>query len=563
MVEIPRSGRSRRSTGFGWFTLSAAVVSVIGTVALVGSAARSIFLAQEDITTIIAGGDFDDLPALLRGNVAAATTSSVRNVPRREKPPRQCEMPQDWFTKQDLTATREPGYTLRNEYVSPYKRRRGFLNDREMRAAEVAWHYFETYTQDSTGLANSVGNYPSTTLWDTASYIAGAVAAYELCLIEKPDFDRRMTQLLTTIKGLDLFRGELPNKVYHTKTGNKVDYSNKPGEIGYSALDIGRLLVWLRILKNRYTYLGNTVDAVLLKWDFSRVIDDEGLLYGASIDKETGETVYNQEGRLGYEEYAAKGFALWGFRPVLAHRAEPFLTASMMGVPVPYDGRDPRIFHSQNYVVTESYLQDGLELGFDLPHDDSTPEWLHSDGWRAEFADRIYRVQEARWRKTGFMTARSEHNVKGPPYFTYDTIFSDGYSWNTVTPRGDYVPDHAAVAAKAALGLWALWDTEYTDVLYDAIIELYDPENGMYEGLYERGQGRVEIFTANNNGIILTSLLHKVQGTILTPYTGNTEVWYTAYRDQDLREKRRYPDPPLEEDWLPALRHTFHRGNDF
>jgi hypothetical protein len=437
------------------------------------------------------------------------------------------------------------------------------LNERELRAAKVAWHYFDKYTQETTGLANSVGNYPSTTMWDTASYVAASVAAYELCLIEKPEFDRRMTQLFTTIKGFDLFRKEMPNKVYHTKTGEKVDYTNKPGEIGFSALDIGRLLVWMRIVKNRYPHLSNTIDSVLLKWDFANIIDAEGLLFGTYIDKETGETVYAQEGRLGYEEYAAKGFALWGFEPRLAHRAEPFLTASIFGVQVPYDGRDPRVFHSQNYVVTESYLQDGLELGFDLPQDDSTPDWLHSDGWRAEFADRIYQVQENRWRQTGFMTARSEHNVKGPPYFTYDTIFSDGYPWNTVTPRGDYVPDHAAVASKAALGMWAMWETPYTDVLYEAIIELYDPENGMFEGLYEQGQGRVVIYTANNNGIILTALLHKVQGKILTPYTGDTEVWYTAYRDQDIRVRRQYPDPPQEENWLPALRHSIQVQADF
>lgn len=556
MAEKSGTGRTRRNAGFGWGVWVATIVTVAIGAYLAATAARAIFLARDDIVPIYAGGDLDDLPALMRGNVPTETTSTVRKEMRREKPPRLCEMHPGYFDHLAPAPDIDVGYTRRNEYVRPYRARRGFLNDRELRAAKVAWHYFELYTQETTGLANSVGNYPSTTMWDTASYIAGAVAAYELCLIEKPEFDQRMTQLLTTIKGLDLFRNELPNKVYHTKTAAKVDYANKPGEIGFSALDIGRLLVWLRIVKNRYSYLGNTVDAVLLKWNFSNVIDKDGLLHGSRIDPETKETVYNQEGRLGYEEYAAKGYALWGFRPVLAHRAEPFLTASMLGVPVPYDGRDPRIFHSQNYVVTESYLQDGLELGFDLPHDDSSPDWLHSDGWRAEFADRIYAVQEARWRQTGFMTARSEHNVKGPPYFTYDTIFSDGYSWNTVTPRGDYVPDFAAVASKAALGMWALWDTDYTDVLYEAIIELYDPENGMYEGLYERGQGRVEIFTANNNGVILTALLHKVQGTILTPYTGNTEVWYTAFRDQSVRETRNYPDPPLESDWLPALRHS-------
>lgn len=563
-VRTKRKQTKRRSAWVGAVALFIAASLTMAATWSVGSSARSLFLAQkDDVDPIIAGSDLDDLPAMMRGNVPTITSAEFYNLPRRERPPRMCEMPEDYFDTLDLGIDQAAGYTNRNEYVRKYRPRRGFLNERELRAAKVAWHYFEKFTQESTGLANSVGNYPSTTLWDTASYIAGAVAAYELCLIEKPDFDRRMTRLLTTIKGLELFRNEMPNKVYHTKSGLKVDYTNKAGEIGFSALDIGRFLVWMRILKNRYSHLGNTIDAVLLKWDFSNTISEEGLLFGAFVDEETGETVYAQEGRLGYEEYAAKGFALWGFRPILAHRAEPFLTAAIFGISVPYDGRDPRVFHSQNYVVTESYLQDGLELGFDLPHDTHTPDWLHSDGWRAEFADRIYEVQENRWRRTGFMTARSEHNVKGPPYFTYDTIFSDGYPWNTVTPRGDYTPDHAAVAAKAALGLWALWDTEYTDVLYEAIIELYDPENGMYEGLYERGQGRVEIYTANNNGIILTSLLHKVQGTILTPYEGANEVWYTAFRDQDIREKRKYPDPPQREDWLPALRHSTQREEQY
>lgn len=555
------AGSAGRRPRAGAAILAAVMFAAVAGIALTGTAARQLFLHREpEIIPIIAGGELDRLPALMRGNVPVATTSLIRQEPKREVTPRLCELPADYFDRL-AEAERQvpaPGYTRRNEYVRPYRPRRGFLDERDMRIAKAAWHYFEKFTQETTGLANSVGNYPSTTMWDTAAYISGLVAAYELCLIEKPEFDRRITLLLKTMRELDLFRKELPNKVYNTKTGEKVDYTNKPGEVGFSALDIGRLLVWLRIVKNRYPYLGNSIDAILLKWDFSNVIDEEGLLYGAYVEKETNATVYAQEGRLGYEEYAAKGFALWGFRPVLAHRAEPFLTAEIFGVPVPYDGRDPRIFHSQNYVVTESYLQDGLELGFDLPHDDSSPPWLHTDGWRAEFADRIYKVQEERWRQTGFMTARSEHNVKGPPYFTYDTIFSDGYAWNTVTPRGDYVPDHAAVASKAALGMWALWQTDYTDVLYEAIADLYDPESGVYEGLYERGQGRVEIFTANNNGVILAALLFKVQGPILTPYRGETEVWFTAFRDQDVRQVRNYPDPPREEDWLPALRHSQH-----
>jgi hypothetical protein len=500
--------------------------------------------------------DADSLPTLLRGDLPEQTMSTDRKVAKITTPPRMCDMPKDYFEQLEAnTPEYAVGYNEANGFVRRYKPRRGFLNDREIQAARVAWGYFEKFTQEDTGLANSVGGYPSTTLWDTASYISGLVAAYELCLIEKPAFDKRILKLLTTFRKLKLFRNEMPNKVYHTKTGAQVDYTNKPGEIGFSALDIGRFMVWMRIIRNRYPYLSNTIDNMLLRWDYSNIIDKDGVMFGALIDKETKETVYAQEGRLGYEEYAAKGFALWGFKPYFAHRAEPFLTTNIFDVRVPYDGRDPRVFHSQNYVVTESYLLDGLELNWDMPHDDITNDRVHSDGWRAEFADRIYQVQHNRFEREGYMTARSEHNVKGPPYFTYDTIFSDGYPWNTVTPRGDYSPDHAAVATKAAFGLWALWDSYYTDILYEAIIELFDPDRGFYEGLYEGGNGHIEIQTANNNGILLASLLHKVQGRILTPGAGGSEVWYKRFRDRDTRIRKGLPDPPQKSDWLPAYRH--------
>jgi hypothetical protein len=554
--------QQRRQTPRSGFGLMAAATTVIVGLAFgAGSLAKSMFLYDEYNTDpIFAGSGSDEIPALMRGNLPQQTTSTEFGEAAHSLVPRHCELPKNYFSRLDRAKDTASGYTRRNEYIRKYRDRRGFLTEREMTAAKQAWHYFELFTQPDTGLANSVGNYPSTTMWDTASYIAGLVAAYELCIIEKTEFDKRAYKLLTTFRTLKLFRKEMPNKVYHTKTGAQVDYTNKPGEVGYSALDIGRFLVWMRILKNRYPYLGNSIDAVLLRWNFSKIIDADGLMVGASVHKETKQTVYLQEGRLGYEEYAAKGFALWGFKPKLAHRAEPYLTAGIFGVQVPYDGRDPRIFHSQNYVVTESYLHDGLEFGFDLPQDDSSPENVHSDGWRAEFADRIYEVQEQRHRNRGFLTARSEHNVKGPPYFTYDTIFSDGYPWNTVTPRGDYSPDHAAISSKAAIGMWSLWETEYTDRLFEAIIELYNPEAGFYEGLYERGQGKIEIYTANNNGVILAALLHKVQGKLLTPYSGGNEVWYTAYRDQDIRLRRHLPDPPQKSDWLPALRHPLQNG---
>ncbi|TDL90492.1 DUF3131 domain-containing protein [Meridianimarinicoccus aquatilis] len=440
----------------------------------------------------------------------------------------------------------EPISPTSDNLVGTHFGRHGPLTDREMAMAETAWQYFVKRFQPETGLVNAVGSYPSTTLWDTASYMSALVAARELGIIDKREFDRRATLLIKTMRNLDLFRGEAPNKVYNTQTGEKVNYANKPGEVGFSVLDIGRFMVWLKIIKERYPYLANAVDSVPLRWNFCKMVNEDGRLFGTILGG-NGETRYVQEGRLGYEEYAAKGFALWGFDVEKALAPEPMAYTRIYGVDVPYDGRDPRIFHNQNYVLTESYLLDGLELGWNLPNDPRVRPGVASHGWRAEFAQRIYLVQQYRFEQTGIMTARSEHQVDGKPYFVYDSIFADGYSWNTLDPSGVYQPDRAAVAAKAAIGMWALWDTPYTDLLFESVADLSTADSGFYEGVYENGNGFIPLQTANNNGIILAGLLYKAQGPILQLRNKNTQVWDMAYSETDVRELKCLPTPLIQE----------------
>jgi hypothetical protein len=397
------------------------------------------------------------------------------------------------------------------------------LTPEEMKMAKIAWKYFENNYQPETGLVNGVNGYPPATMWDSASYLAGLMAAYELGIISQGDFDQRMMAILETFNKLSLFRNELPNKVYNAKTVEKVNYTNQPGEIGYSALDLGRLLIWLKILKERYPQHGDAIDRIVLRWNFCKVIDKWGTMYGAMLGPDQ-QTIYVQEGRLGYEEYSAKGFQLWGFNTDRASMPEPYEVIPLYGIDVPYDRRDPRIFHAHNYVVSENYVLDALELNWDLASDRGGDDTHHSDRWTAEFADRIYKAQEARYRATGILTARTEHHLDGPPYFVYDTVFTDGYPWNTITEDGQYVPQFAAVALKGALGLWAIWETEYTDLLFATIAGLYDPQQGYYEGLYENGTGVIKTFTANNNGIMLETLLYKVQGKLLR-FSHRQSLW--------------------------------------
>jgi len=84
--------------------------------------------------------------------------------------------------------------------------------------------------------------------------------------------------------------------------------------------------------------------------------------------------------------------------------------------------------------------------------------------------------------------------------------------------------------------MWAVWKTNYTDLLFDVIADLFDPEKGFYEGLYENGNGLIEEHTANNNGIMLEALLYKSQGKLLT-HSKNVSHWDQVMSDEFLWDR--------------------------
>ena len=84
--------------------------------------------------------------------------------------------------------------------ISSHFGRNGALTERELEMARTAWSYFVDAYQEETGLVNSVARFPSTTMWDTASYMSGLVAAYELGIIDKRTFDDRAMRLLATLR---------------------------------------------------------------------------------------------------------------------------------------------------------------------------------------------------------------------------------------------------------------------------------------------------------------------------------------------------------------------------
>ncbi|MEA3277294.1 MAG: DUF3131 domain-containing protein [Pseudomonadota bacterium] len=376
------------------------------------------------------------------------------------------------------------------------------LTEQEKQWAEISWRYFENNYQPTTGLVNSVDKYPAATMWDTASYLLALIAAQGLELIQPEKFDKHMAAALAALSQLPLFDSQLPNKSYNTVSLEMVNYQNEKSErgIGWSAIDIGRLMVPFNILTWNFPQHTAAVRAVLKRWDFSPMIRD-GVMYGAAVD-EDGDTIYVQEGRIGYEEYGAKALALAGLDVSRALNYQDFLRfIKVYGVKVPTDDRNPEKYHAHNYVVSENYILDGLEYGW--------------DDTSKEFAYRVYKAQEERFEHRGILTAVSEDNLDVNPYFVYNTVFTDGKTWNTITEAGDDASAFKTLSTKAAFGWDALYRTDYTAKLMEKASTLFDAERGFYSGLYERTQEPNRAITANSNAIILESLYFRRFGPFL------------------------------------------------
>ena len=369
----------------------------------------------------------------------------------------------------------------------------------DLEAARTAWRYFARNTDPVTGLVRSVDGHPSTTAWDLGSSLIAVAAAHELGIIPEAELDRRLGRIFRTLERLPLFQGALPNKAYDTSTGAMTDYRNQasPAGIGYSAMDLGRLVSALVLVGELFPLQRAAVGRVLARWDTCRVVRG-GELHGVHVD-DSGKAHDHQEGRLGYEQYAAKAFSALGKDVSSARRYDRFAAdVAILGVAVPRDRRDARTYGAVDAVVTEPWVLDALEYGLDPA--------------AAPLAERVFEVQKRRWERTGTVTALSEDHVDRPPWFVYDAIWADGQAWRTVSPDGSTVPGLRGVSTKAALALAALHPGDpYSAVLRRTVEAAEDPERGWLSGVYEDGRLNRSL-TANTNGVVLEAALYESVG---------------------------------------------------
>ncbi|MBL1210867.1 DUF3131 domain-containing protein [Geminocystis sp. GBBB08] len=408
------------------------------------------------------------------------------------------------------------------------------LTPEEENWAKVAWQYFLNNYQPETGFTNSANNYPSGTLWDMGNYLMALNSARWLNLTTQEDFDQRLNKFLDSLGKLRLFEDSLPNKVYNTANGQLVDYGNNPIErgIGWSALDIGRILAAFHVIRICHPQYTDWLQTIVNRWAISRSIKDK-MLYGATVLPD-GKTMLVQEGRLGYEEYAARGYELWGFAAPVALSFEPFKMVEIYGVKVPVDTRDFQSTNANNYVVSESYILDGIEFGF-------------LGQQMQEYATNVLEVQKRRYQATGQLTAVTEDNIDGSPYFLYNTIFANGVAWATITENNQPYPQLRTISTKAALGWSYIFpQNTYAQQLKTVVNSFISPDGGGFvAGQFEETKKNNGILTGNTNGLILELLYYQAKGN--RPLIENAKVTASTGKPKGVTVMKEYPAPPQAE----------------
>ncbi|MBU1668114.1 DUF3131 domain-containing protein [bacterium] len=374
------------------------------------------------------------------------------------------------------------------------------LSKEDLSSAKTAWQYFVNNYQESTGLVNSVDNYPSTTLWDTGNYLMALISVEQLNIIDKVEYDKRMKKALTTLSQVELYKGLLPNKVYNAQTLKMTNYENKETEtgIGWSAIDIGRIMIPLAYIQFNQPEYSQELHNILARWNIKEMTK-EGALFGAVVEEEIEELL--QEGRLGYEQYTSKMFATFGVDITNALRYDKYLEfIDMYDVEIPYDKRDKEHSNANNYVVMEPYMLDGLEFGWDY--------------FSKEFSYRLYKAQEERYKDTGILTAVTEDHLDKAPYFIYNSVYVNKQEWVAIDEKGKVHNEMKQLSTKASFAMDALYNTAYTDKLLEALKPLQS-DRGWYTGIYEKDGTINKSVTCNTNAIILESLLYKKEGPLL------------------------------------------------
>lgn len=356
--------------------------------------------------------------------------------------------------------------------------------------AKKAQYYINKNFQKKTGLWDSVQGYTHTTMWDVASGIGANLALEKLQLQSTEITIDNLTTTLKTLSTIPLYNQELPNREYNTKTGlpsGSYSKSTKNGN-GWSALDIGRLLIWFKIMEQQHPILKADIDKVLNYWDLTRATH-QGTLFGTKYSK--GKEHYRQEGRLGYLQYCAIGYQLYGYDVKNSFQpAEHYQQVIIDERKTWIDTRNVPYFTSDPYAIS------AIELGA-------------SKAWWQQL-DTVYKLHKDGWQRKDHLHAYAEDAMNKSPWFAYNNLFYYGQSWLSTTPSGKTVSNPQVFSNKVAMAFSVLYDDAFSKRLMNKVIENSLHSRSIPTGEYENGAKNIAL-NINTNSLVLVALWFKAQ----------------------------------------------------
>ena len=364
-------------------------------------------------------------------------------------------------------------------------------------AARNSWNFVNSITEPTTGLARAHARYSYVTLWDVAGSIAANYVAHELAFINDETYDAHISKILSTLSTVDLFDKGALNRTYDAKTGRMVDNASHLSSVGagFSSVDIGRLLIWLRILSTKQPKYAPLAAQIVRRLDMSKLLDD-GFLRGIDVDPRGGSRSDFQETEIGYQQYSLSGFAMWGARVDRSGLdvKQNVAVVNIMGTRLLTDDR------GNDRVMSEPYIMLGIELGY------RSPELRYQ-------ASQVLAAQNARYQRTRLVTAVTEDALPDPPYyFYYYSLWHNGRPF-IVEGRGQnqVVERPRWVSSKAAFGWNAVFPNPYTALLLQTV-QPARTANGWGAGVYEGTLKPTGIPSLNTAAMIMEAALYKIRG---------------------------------------------------
>ena len=359
-------------------------------------------------------------------------------------------------------------------------------------AARLAWRYMETNYQPTTGFVNATPDWAYTTIWDIGAQLLAFHAAKELGIITQTQYDQRTSKTLNTLERLSLFRGLVYNKAYSTRDGS-MGNGAKQGGTGWSATDLGRLLVALKVIATREPQYARQAERIVRRNKFEEIIRN-GYLHGQLIGN-SGQPWTFQEGRIGYEQYMATGFDLWG------GEVDNALNLRANGRPVKVLGVELLLDTRWNdRLLSEPFYLLGMELGL--------------TGDMRNLAVNVLKAQEARFNQTGQVTIATEDAVGVPPhYFYYYCVYCNRKPFviDIATP-GREMDSPRWVSTKGAFGWNAILPSPYTQRAQNLVAGARDPQRGWASGVYEKTSASTRTYDINTAAVILEAAAYQLRG---------------------------------------------------